>query len=90
MNTGDIVLYDRFGTRHATVAPSMNQEDQGIGIIISDVKKNHHIYNDGLDETQTSWVKILTESGKVKEISLCYLVATDDFYFSHVRKNKGN
>ena len=88
MNPGDIVLYDRFGSRQSTVAPSMREEDQGIGIIVSGI--NQDFGRDTGEEPEFSWVKILTDTGKVKEISLCYLVATDDFYFSHVRKNKGN
>jgi hypothetical protein len=88
MNPGDIVLYDRFGSRQATVAPSMRQEDQGIGIIVSSINKDFGCDID--EEPETSWVKILTDTGKIKEISLCYLVETDDFYFSHVRKTKGN
>ena len=81
MNIGDMVLYDKFGDRWATVAPSMKIGDQGVGIIVS------NIFTNGADEFEdTMWARVLLNDGATKEIALCYL-AQPNFVKTKQRKN---
>ena len=71
MNTGDIVIYDRFGDRFASVAPTMKEEEQGVGLIIGRIYENS-TFDSELEGM--NWTKILTDDGVVKEMALCYLI----------------
>jgi len=71
MNVGDIVIYDKFGCRFASVAPTMKEEEQGVGLIVDRIYKNS-IFDSDLEGM--NWTKILTDKGVVKEMALCYLV----------------
>jgi len=70
MNIGDIVLYDRFGDKWASVAPSMLREDQGLGLVVSSIFPSENFEEfEGM-----GWTKVLSETGTVKEIAVCYIV----------------
>lgn len=79
MDIGDIIIYDRFGNRFASIAPTMDESEQDIGVIVSDFFQDHPEYE---DDEGMSWARILTQDGQLKEIAKCYLVNLEDAMFS--------
>lgn len=79
MDIGDIIIYDRFGDRFASVAPTMDEEEQDIGIIVSEFFRDHPEYE---NDEGMEWARVITSNGQVKEMARCYLVNLDDALFS--------
>jgi hypothetical protein len=79
MNVGDIIIYDRFGDRFASVAPTMDEDDQDVGIIVSEFFQDHPEYE---DDEGMSWTRVITSNGRIKELARCYLAKPEDVSFS--------
>lgn len=63
---GDLVLYDKFGSHHETVSPSIFTDDLATGIILNINEEN----GGGLDN---SYAEIIKEDGTRGFFSLSYL-----------------
>ena len=79
MNIGDIVIYDRFGDRFASVAPTMDEDEQDVGLIVSEFFLNDN-FEDEMEGM--SWTRVLTSDGQIRELALCYLAEPNDVSFS--------
>jgi hypothetical protein len=79
MDIGDIIIYDRFGDRFASVAPTMDEDDQDVGIIVSEFFIDHPEYE---DDEGMSWARVITSNGRIKELARCYLANPEDVSFS--------
>lgn len=79
MDVGDIIIYDRFGDRFASVAPTMDEEEQDVGIIVSDFFRDHPEYE---DDEGMEWARIITSNGQIKEFARCYLANPEHVIFS--------
>lgn len=79
MDVGDIIIYDRFGDRFASVAPTMDEEEQDVGIIVSNFFYDHLEYED--DEGRW-WARVITSNGRIRELARCYLAKPEDVSFS--------
>jgi hypothetical protein len=67
---GDLVLYDKFGSCHETVAPSMFVDDFAIGVILNVIEEK----NGGFEN---SFAEIMKEDGSMGSFSLSYLSSFD-------------
>lgn len=67
MQPGSLVVYDKYGTVWESVSPFYEHNECGIGVIISDHRTESWF---GCD---TYVFQIMTEDGKIKEISSAYL-----------------
>lgn len=63
---GDLVLYDKFGSYHETVAPSMFIDDFALGVILNIIEEK----NGGFEN---SFAEIIKEDGSMGFFSLSYL-----------------
>jgi hypothetical protein len=72
MKSGDIVLYDRFGTEWDNLSPSNIPDDFGIGIILEVIK-------DPPGRDDDSCARIMKDDGTQGTFSLSYLVRLDSF-----------
>lgn len=69
---GDIVLYDRFGSKWPDVSPSTIPDDFGIGIILN-------LQHDMLDDDDNTFATVIKDDGTLGTFSLSYLVSSDYF-----------
>jgi hypothetical protein len=67
LSPGDLVYYDKCGGPYQIVFPFAEQEAQGIGIVVSDVKS----YDYQGEDIQWAW--ILDENGNKVDFALDYL-----------------
>jgi hypothetical protein len=63
---GDLVLYDKFGTRHDSVSPSIYIDDFGVGVVLDIVEEKEGGYNN-------SCAEIMKDDGSKGFFSLSYL-----------------
>ncbi len=63
---GDLVLYDKFGSYHEAVSPSVFIDDFAIGVILNIIEEK----NGGFEN---SFAEIMKEDGSMGFFSLSYL-----------------
>lgn len=67
---GDLVLYDKFGSRYDSVSPSIYIDDFGVGVVLDIVEEKEG----GPDN---SWAEIMKDDGSKGCFSLSYLNSFD-------------
>lgn len=67
MNPGDLVYYDRYGGRWESVSPSTDDQDYGLGVVVSSV------FTEWWYDDEINFVCIMKEDGVVKEFSTSYV-----------------
>jgi len=70
VKSGDLVLYDRFGTSWQSISPSVYSDDFGIGVIV-------HIQYEVENDADSAWAEIMKDDGTKGFFSLSYLVSID-------------
>jgi hypothetical protein len=67
---GDLVLYDKFGSRHDSISPSSYIDDFGVGVVLDIVEEKE-------GGTDNSWAEIMKDDGSTGCFSLSYLNSFD-------------
>lgn len=68
MKSGDLVLYDRFGTSWQSISPSAYSDDFGIGLVIQ-------IEYDAEGDENTACVEVMKDDGTKGFFSSSYLLS---------------
>lgn len=63
---GDLVLYDKFGSYHETLSPSVLIDDFAVGVVLNIIEENNGGY-------ENAFAELMKEDGSKGFFSLSYL-----------------